>query len=241
MATVTKQELLDYLFADPSHVLAQSFDVWADQAAFRAFAHRYRDKIRKKLRGVRDPDGMADLNWELQVAFQLLQTRSFDLSYEHGGVGFLRGPDFVASFKGHTPIGMEATRMRASVRVGQAATDKLADILCAKLAQTIAQAPNLLVVRVPPATYLDIDGALAIKTLVQRAEHKDAAYFAQRGYTDAVVFLKSLRRLSGLLVATGAAASSTQAALWLNPLAQRPLPEQARKRVLQAFHDGCPL
>ena len=56
----------------PGGALEGRFMEWAASSRFRAFAATYRDKVRKKLRLVRDEEGLRDLELELEVATRLL-------------------------------------------------------------------------------------------------------------------------------------------------------------------------
>src|ERR1041384_7522761 len=108
-------ELLTHIFEAQTHVLAAQFAVWvASSARFRAFAEQYRDKIRKKVRGIRDQEGLNDLTFELEIAYLLLSERRFVVEYEKGGVGKQRGPDFYVTFRTHIRFNIEVKRFRAS-------------------------------------------------------------------------------------------------------------------------------
>src|SRR5436190_5204166 len=108
-------ELLTHIFGAPTHALTAQFGLWvASSARFRAFAEQYRDKIRKKVRGTRDQEGLKDLTFELEIAYLLLSERRFAVEYEKGGVGKQRGPDFCVTFKAHIPFNVEVKRFRNS-------------------------------------------------------------------------------------------------------------------------------
>src|SRR5437016_3733213 len=99
---MTAEELLAHIFARADDAFAAQFGLWiASSVRFRAFAEQYRDKIRKKVRGTRDQEGLNDLTFELEIAFLLLSERRFAVEYEKGGVGRQRGPDFCVTFKTH--------------------------------------------------------------------------------------------------------------------------------------------
>ncbi len=96
-------ELLTHIFEARTHTLAAQFGQWlASSARFRAFAEQYRDKIRKKVRSIRDQEGLNDLAFELEIAYLMLSVRRFAVVYVKGGVGKLRGPVFCVTFRTHT-------------------------------------------------------------------------------------------------------------------------------------------
>src|SRR6476661_6351596 len=108
-------ELLTHIFEARTHALAAQFALWlASSARFRAFAEQYRDKIRKKVRGIRDQEGLRDLTFELEIAYLLLSERRFTVEYEKGGVCKQRGPDFYVTFRTHTHFNVEVKRFRSS-------------------------------------------------------------------------------------------------------------------------------
>src|SRR5215211_9355886 len=112
---MTADELVAYIFIRADDALAPRFALWiASSARFQAFAEQYRDKIRKKVRGTRDQEGLRDLTFELEIAYLLLSERRFAIEYEKGGVGKQRAPDFCVTFKTHTPFNVEVKRFRSS-------------------------------------------------------------------------------------------------------------------------------
>src|SRR6266496_3964150 len=136
---MTADELLAYIFARDAHVLAAQCALWlASSARFRAFAEQYRDKIRKKVRGIRDHEGLKDLTFELEIAYLMLSERRFTVEYEKGGVGKQRGPDFCVTFKTHIPFNVEVKRFRGSA-IGRADEppeySRVASTTCQKIGQ----------------------------------------------------------------------------------------------------------
>src|SRR2546425_6401990 len=64
--TIPVGELIVYLFgADRSSLTAEVGPWLFESPRFRAFAETYRDKIRKKTRGLRDDEGRRDFAFEL--------------------------------------------------------------------------------------------------------------------------------------------------------------------------------
>src|SRR5438445_7548978 len=80
---------------------------------FRTFAETYRDKIRKKARGLRDDEARRDVAFELAVAVHLLEERRFAIEYESYGVSE-RAPDFRVTFRSGLRFNVEVRRMRES-------------------------------------------------------------------------------------------------------------------------------
>src|SRR5438552_12518621 len=105
-------ELIAYLFRAAHPSLATEVGPWlVASPRFRAFAETYRDKIRKKARGLRDDEGLRDLAFELAVALRLLEERRFALEYESYGVG-QRAPDFRVTSRSGWRFNVEVGRWR---------------------------------------------------------------------------------------------------------------------------------
>ncbi|HET6314348.1 MAG TPA: hypothetical protein VFH60_10950 [Chloroflexia bacterium] len=62
-------DLLPYIFTNTRLPLAVQFARWVQESPrFRAFAETYRDKIRKKVRGITEAEGYRDLQADLATA-----------------------------------------------------------------------------------------------------------------------------------------------------------------------------
>src|SRR5713226_2142028 len=83
--TIPLDELIAYLIGADSSLAAEVGPWLVASSRFRAFAETYRDKIRKKVRGLRDDNGRRDLVFELGIALRLLEERRFALEYESYG------------------------------------------------------------------------------------------------------------------------------------------------------------
>src|SRR5438876_1487074 len=95
-------DFLPYIFGNMRLPLAVQFAYWVQESPrFRAFAETYRDKIRKKVRGISEAEGYGDLLAELATAYFLTLERRFLVEYEKYGVGQQRGPDFSVTYKTH--------------------------------------------------------------------------------------------------------------------------------------------
>ena len=95
-STIPLDQLIAYLFGADSLLAAEVGPCLVASPRFRAFAEVYRDKIRKKARGLRDDESRRDLAFELAIALRLLEERRFAVEYESYGVG-QRAPDFRAT------------------------------------------------------------------------------------------------------------------------------------------------
>src|SRR5437879_11748289 len=108
--TIPIDELTGYLFGPSDSSLAAEIGPWlVASPRFRAFAEIYRDKIRKKARGVRDDEGRRDLAFELAIASRLLAERRFGVEQESDGVG-QRAPDLRVTFLTNRRFNLEARR-----------------------------------------------------------------------------------------------------------------------------------
>jgi hypothetical protein len=214
-------DLLPYIFTNTRLPLAVQFAHWVDSSPrFRTFVETYRDKIRKKVRGITESEGYSDLQAELAAAYFLVQERRFLVEYEKYGLGKQRGPDFSVTYKTHIRFDVEVARVRG----GQAGTPpeprKLAGTLCAKLAQLPPSMMNVLVVSADGAPHGEDDLAAALRLLHERAERKDDEFFTRRGFLGVRDFHRYYGRLSAIrLVAPGA-----PPVLRLQPQARHPLP-----------------
>src|SRR3989442_13784150 len=110
--TIPLDELIAYLFGAAHSSLAAEVGPWlVASPRFRAFAETYRDKIRKKARGLRDDEGLRDLAFELAIALRLLEERRFALEDEPYSPG-QRAPDFRVTFRGRLRFTVEVRRLR---------------------------------------------------------------------------------------------------------------------------------
>ena len=236
-------ELLTHIFGTETHALAAQFGQWVvSSVRFRAFAEQYRDKIRKKVRGTRDQEGLKDLTFELEIAYLLLSERRFVVEYEKGGVGKQRGPDFCVTFRTHTPFNVEVKRFRASA-IGHAEEppeyNRIASTACQKIGQLPAGMINILAISSDSDRYQAADVAAAMAGLRTRAERKDEPFFTRRGFLGASDFLKQYQRLSAVLFHTHLTASDEPAGvLWPNAIARQRLPNDLRNALQRLGQDG---
>jgi len=233
---MTFDELIAYIFAGQTHSFATQFAQWAnDSARFRAFAETYRDKIRKKIRGIKDEPGLRDLQFELEVAYLLLQERRFVVEYEKYGVGKQRSADFHVTFRANVPFNVEVKHIRFSAqeqRSAQQEFSKLSNTVCQKIGQLAPGMLNLLVLSYEHDHVDGFDGPIALLQLRRLAEQKDDAFFARRGLADARDFLKQFQRLSAALFRVHQEDGGIQSVLWLNATAKHRLPHDLHNALL---------
>ncbi|HEY0069319.1 MAG TPA: hypothetical protein VGE04_05055 [Chloroflexia bacterium] len=203
MSPIPTSDLLPYIFTNTRLPLAVHFAGWVQASPrFRAFAETYRDKIRKKVRGITEAEGYRDLQAELATAYFLLQERRFVVEYEKYGVGKQRGPDFSVTYKTNIRFDVEVTRLRGSQAGSAPEPGKLANTLCVKLEQLPPSMINVLVLAADDAPYnggeMETGLRSAVTLLQERAERKDDEFFARRGFLGARDFLRHYSRLSAI-------------------------------------------
>ncbi|GAC1455439.1 MAG: hypothetical protein PVSMB4_15930 [Ktedonobacterales bacterium] len=223
------KNLLTFLFGTLQEPLVERCAHWlAASARFRAFVAANKDKVRKKVRGIGESEGMRDLQLELDTAYHLLLDRRFDLEYERYLAGKIRGPDFTVVVKDKGAFNVEVKRLRSAGEFRQ-----WADAICDKLDQMPPSIPNLLVVGTASATRKSLDAAQAMTRLRRLAEANDDTVFTRRGVPTARAYLRESVRLSGVLHrrawddATGGAVT-----LWLNAQAKHPLASDEQRSLL---------
>jgi hypothetical protein len=236
-------ELLSHIFEDRMHTLAAQFGLWvASSTRFRAFAVQYRDKIRKKVRGTRDHEGLKDLTFELEIAYLLLSERRFTIEYEKGGVGKQRGPDFCVTFRTHVLFNVEVKRFRSSTidrTTDPPEYSRIASTACQKIGQLPAGMINILAISSDSDIDHAADVAPAMAGLRMRAERKDDAFFTRRGFLGASDFLKQYQRLSAVLFHTHLTADTTPPIqLWINAIARQRPPNDLRNTLQRLGLDG---
>lgn len=223
--------LLPYIFTNTRLPLAVQFAHWVQESPrFRAFAENYRDKIRKKVRGITEAEGYRDLQAELATAYFLTLERRFLVEYEKYGVGKQRGPDFSITYKTHIRFDVEVTRLRGGQAGSALEPGKLSNTLCLKLKQLPPSMINILVLDAgseleKDASYSEDDHSTsglqsAVTLLQERAERKDDEFFTRRGFLGARDFLRHYSRLSAIRLTT----PDAPPVLRLQPQTRHPLP-----------------
>jgi len=223
--TIPLDELIAYLFgADPSALAVQVGPWLVASPRFRAFAETYRDKIRKKARGLREDEARRDFAFELAVAARLVDDRRFALEYESYGMD-QRAPDFRVTFRSGIRFNVEVRRLRTLALTPNASVDqpRLIRAITDKLGQLPPSMINVLVLGADgPASAADALAPTMLR-LQDRAAQKDEVFFQQRGFTGTRDFLRHYQRLSGALWLAGEP-GALRASLWRNPQARHPLP-----------------
>jgi hypothetical protein len=226
-ATAVERLAHDLFDRAPDDPMADELAGWlAGSSRFRTFAETHRDKIRKKLRGATDAEARRDVRAELRVAHLLLADRRVDLAFEAYGSGN-PGPDFTVAYRGERAFNLEVTRLRgapgAAAHGGQ---------LLAKLRQLPPSVPNAVLVAIEGESAETFDVAAATRALRARADAKDDAFFASRGFDGTRGFYQRYLRLGAVLVWCEGAAGEARAARWTNRSARIALPERAARACL---------
>jgi len=227
-AAVTR--LIAYLEADAlAPELSSELTAWlAGSARFRSFVEQHRDKVRKKLRSAADPESRRDVRAELRAAHLLLGDRRVELAFEaYGAAG---GPDFTITFRGGQRLNLEVTRLR-----GDPADADLGGRLSAKLRQLPPSVANALLLAVDGSDAAAVEVAGAVRALRARADAKDEAFFAARGFAGTRDFYERFLRLGSVLTWCESASGNERAALWTNRSARIPLPSRAATACLAAL------
>jgi hypothetical protein len=209
--------------------LSSELTAWlAGSARFRTFVEQHRDKIRKKLRSTADPESRRDVRAELRAAQLLLGDRRLELAFEaYGAAG---GPDFTVTFRGRRRLNLEVTRLR-----GDPAAADLGGRLSAKLRQLPPSVANALLLAVDGSDAAAVDVAGTVRALRARADAKDEAFFAARGFAGTRDFYERFLRLGSVLTWCESASGNERAALWTNRSARIPLPSRAATACLAAL------
>ena len=225
------ERLAHDLFAGaPDDSMADELAGWmATSSRFRAFAERHRDKIHKKLRGAIDTGARRDVRAELRVAHLLLADRRIDLSFEAYG-STKGGPDFTVAFRGERSFNIEVTRLHRAPDVAAHGGP-----LLAKLRQLPPSVPNALLMAIEGGSVEAIDVAGATRALRARADARDDAFFASRGFESARAFYQRYVRLGAVLVFSDGAVGEGRATVWTNRSARIAVPERALRACLASL------
>ena len=233
---VTKPaDLLAYVFDAQPHLLSPDLLSWMDSSPrFTLFVETYRDKIRKKLRGLRDDESALDLRRELETAFRLLADRRLGVAYEpyasstpiktSGYLRKRRGPDFAVTYRAHTVFNVEVARIRSGIEPAHAG-ERILRILLDKLEQMQPAMPNLLVIHTPAEAAGAIDLDRWMQELKIKVEGKDPAFYAFSRYAGPPAFYRDFLRLSGILL------WAPESQVWLNKQARPALDERILRLV----------
>lgn len=229
--TKSQSELVAYLFEGRHSAIAAPLTAWiVASPRYASFVEKYKDKIRKKLRATREASAAADLLYELQIPYWLLQEQRFEVAYEPYLAGKRRGPDYSVTFRANFTFNVEVTHVRnphrspAASPAGEAVIDfRLVDVLCSKLRQMLASMANLLFVVPAPAALEALDLPAHVAWIKDKAERGDPAFYARHRFLNTSDFFKHYERLSGLVLYSPA--GERPASIWSNPQARVKLPD----------------
>jgi hypothetical protein len=213
-------------------LMSDEFGAWlAESLRFRAFANANRDKIRKKLRTAGDEAARADVRAELDVARSLLDDRRIELAFEpRGSTG--GGPDFAVTYRGHHAFDLEVTRPRHPLdRDGVGAT------VLVKLRQLPKSVANVILIVGHEADASRVDIGAAVRAIRARADAKDEAYFARRGFQGTRQFYDRFLRLGAVLLWNGSGGDQRTTS-WRNASARIAVPEPAVATVVGLLEDN---
>lgn len=220
-APVTKQaDLLTYLFEGQPHTLSGTLGQWMEVSVrFTDFVEIYRDKVRKKIRNIREAETFLDLRGELEIAYCLLADRRLSVEYEPYASAGRRGPDFAVTYRSNLIFNIEVARIRVE-KSGTGAIDigrkeeRIVRILMDKLGQMQPGMANLLVIHTEQEVTRLIDLGRLMQDLKIRVERKDPAFYAASRYTNPADFYKDFLHLSAILLWTA------EAQPWVNKQAR---------------------
>jgi len=226
--TIPIDELTAYLFGPSDSSLAAEIGPWlVASSRFRAFAEIYRDKIRKKARGLRDDNSRRDLAFELAIASRLLAERRFGVEY---------APDFRVTFRSNLRFNVEVRRLHWSAPTPGAPMDpaRLIRAVSDKLGQLPTAMINVLFLGAESPSPAGDVLAPAMRSLQERAAAKDEMFFEQRGFTGTRDFQRHYQRLSGAVWLAGNTGGPPS--LWRNPQARHLLPADLARALSQPAH-----
>ena len=214
--------LTEFLLDGTEDPLAVELAEWLDGSPrFLAFAEAHRAKIRKKLRGATDPEARRDVRAELRCAHLLLGDRRIELAFEAYGSGN-PGPDFTVT-RGSERLNLEVTRLRG------APGDVGYNGLLAKLRQLPPSAANAVVLAIEGVDADAYDITAAVRVLRTRADAKDEAFFAARGFDGTRGFYERFLRLGAVIVWADDGVGAARASVWTNPSARIAPPARAMR------------
>jgi hypothetical protein len=242
-------DLIAYLFESQrsSHApLSGALAGWMEASSrFTAFAETYRDKIRKKIRVIREPESLLDLRSELEVAYRLLNDRRLAVAYEPYASAKQRGADFTVTYRSNLAFNIEVARIRGEEsEVGGAASGSAIDllrkeerilrILLDKLEQMQPGMPNLLAIHTREELVRSIDLGRLMRSVKTRAEKKDPSFYAASRYTSPAAFYRDFLHLNGILL------WSSEAQTWANKQARPELEGKVLRLVTSLLAETAP-
>jgi competence CoiA-like predicted nuclease len=236
---MTKQaDLIAYIFKGQPHLLSGALQQWMESSSrFTTFVETYRDKIRKKIRVIREPESALDLHGELEVAYCLLNDRRLAVEYEPYASAKRRSPDFAVTYRDNLVFNIEVARIRVEENeIGEIdlprKEERILRILLDKLEQMQPGMANLLVIHTREELARSIDLDRFMQEVKTRVEGKDPAFYAISRYAKPAAFYKDFLHLSGILF------WSAEAQLWVNKQARPGLDEKVL-RLISSLPSGA--
>ncbi len=237
-------ELLNYLFDEKPHLLAEPMGAWLTSSRrYASFVHDVRDKIRKKIRVTQDQETLLDVRLELETAYLLLQERTLSLAYEPQLAERVRSSDFAVTYTTSLTFMLEVTRLRINQKSTEAENtptssgDRLADALCSKLGQFQSKHSNVLLVGVDTLQLTQADIRAAMLRIQQRAERNDSTFFQRYRFRDRADFFRYYERLSEILIRGTDLQKGKAFIFWANPRTNYPLPSKVRTVLYRSQTD----
>jgi hypothetical protein len=229
------EELVQLVAARCPPALQAELARWIEaNPRFATFVTSYQEKVRKKLSNAEDAEARLDVRAELLVAYAVLADRRFEVAFEAYG-SHQRGPDLSLAYRVNQRLNLEVTRLRSTPDPPELM--KLASVVAAKVRQLGSDASNAVVLVGHHLGLTTDDLQEVLRLLKSRAESKDDAFFASRGWRDAHAFHSASLQLSGLIVLDAAADSAQEGRVVCGPNseARRPISDEARARLMSAL------
>lgn len=224
--------LLDEMFDDRPHALRSAFQQWLTASRrFTAFVEDNRDKVRKKIRLRHEPAEIADLKWELEVAYRLHNDKRFTVQYEAYTRAQPIGPDYRVEFTTSFAFNVEVTRLHNAIE-GDGAR-RLAETACNKLHQVMPNMPNVVAIGVPALTADEASFADAMAILRAGVEKREPSIMVRLPFNNTAQFIRAFEQLSVVVIRS---TDDAQAFLWRNPAAKSTLPAKALTALRNCFN-----
>ncbi len=210
---------------------------------FQVFFEDNKKKIEGKTNGAKTDEDLRDLEFELEVAFLLLQDSRFEVVRYEGGDRTKHHPDYAVLFQKNIHFNVEVKRVRG-VKVRQTKQHptpipytqnefkKFGDNMCQGCRQSVPHMINVLVITSDGDNIEDIDLKWAVQGITQMINKRDDAFFRGKGFNGAEDFLKYWWRLSGVVYLSSWVKfgdTPRRNELWCNPDAVMPIPESIQE------------
>lgn len=221
-----QNDLVEFLFDGQESWLSAELLQWMNSSArFSDFVETYRDKIRKKLRVTRDPEGTLDVRGELEVAYRLLHDRRLVLEYEPYTSTQKRGADFAVIYRSNLRFNIEVSRMRAEEDATLRAGERVLRILLSKFGQMQPGMPNLLVVHIRREIAQTFNLEKFMQEIKTRVEGRERSFYEISRYANPAAFYKDFLHLSGIIL------WADEPQLWINKQARPQLDSKILRLV----------